>query len=99
MALLDLLARGRTFSSTDVHLLEAGTMLGLSLGKLQLGSRREKGNGGTNRRSNSNYVKLDAHTGIENVSFKEETPCSNKFGKMEQGPQTNNEASSAAGLL
>ena len=74
-------------------------MLGLSLEKLQLGSRRGKDSGGTNRRSNSNYVKLDAHTGIENVSFKEETPCSNKFGKMEQGPQTNNEASSAAGLL
>ena len=81
------------------QVVKAGTMLGLSLGKLQLGSRREKGNGGTNRRSNSNYVKLDAHTGIENVSFKEETPCSNKFGKMEQGPQTNNEASSAAGLI
>jgi len=99
MALLDLLARGRTFSSTDVHLLEvvkAGTMLGLSLGKLQLGSRREKGNGGTNRRSNSNYVKLDAHTGIENVSFKEETPCSDK---MKQGPQSNTQASSGAGLI
>jgi len=99
MALLDLLARGRTFSSTDVHLLEvvkAGTMLGLSLGKLQLGSRREKGNGGTNRRSNSNYVKLDAHTGIENVSFKEETPC---FDKMKQGPQSNTRASSGAGLI
>ena len=121
MALLDLLARGRTFSSTDVHLLEvfqqlksftnfpiivdhhyifqvvkAGTMLGLSLGKLQLGSRREKGNGGTNRRSNSNYVKLDAHTGIENVSFKEETPCSDK---MKQGPKSNTQASSGAGLI
>jgi len=99
MALLDLLARGRTFSSTDVHLLEvvkAGTMLGLSLGKLQLGSRREKGNGGTNRRSNSNYVKLDAHTGIENVSFKEGTPCSDK---MKQGPQLNTQASSGAGLI
>ena len=61
------MARGRTFSSTDVHLLEvfqlfksltnfpimvrrcdifqankAVTKLGLSLGKLQLGSRREK---------------------------------------------------------
>jgi len=101
MALLDLLARGRTFSSTDVHLLEvvkAGTMLGLSLGKLQLGSRREKGNGGTNRRSNLNYVKLDADTEMENVSFKEETPCSNKFGNMKQGPQTDNQAGSGAGL-
>jgi len=102
MALLDLLARGRTFSSTDVHLLEVvkvGPMLGLSLGKLQLGSRREKGNGGTNRRSNSNYVKLDSHTGIENVSFKEETPCSDNFGNMKQGPQTNIQASSGAGLI
>jgi len=99
MALLDLLARGRTFSSTDVHLLEvvkAGTMLGLSLGKLQLGSRREKGDGGTNRRSNSNYVKLDAHIGIENVSFKEETPCSDK---MKQGPQSNTQACSGAGSI
>ena len=71
-------------------------MLGLSLGKLQLGSRREKGNGGTNRRSNSNYVKLDDHTGIENVSFKEETPCSDK---MKQGAQSNTQASSGAGLI
>ena len=78
------------------QVVKAGTMLGLSLGKLQLGSRREKGNGGTNRRSNSNYVKLDAHTGIENVSFKEETPCSDK---MKQGPQSNTQASSGAGLI
>jgi len=45
MALLDLLARGRTFSSQDADLLEvvdAGALLGLSLGKLQLGSRKVK---------------------------------------------------------
>jgi len=45
MALLDLLAKGRTFSSQDAHLLEvveASALLGLSLGKLQLGSRKVK---------------------------------------------------------
>ena len=59
VALLDLLAKGRTFSSKDAHLLEvvmvvcfllfssfkvveAGALLGLSLGKLQMGSRKVK---------------------------------------------------------
>jgi len=45
VALLDLLAKGRTFSSKDAHLLEvveAGALLGLSLVKLQLGSRKVK---------------------------------------------------------
>ena len=91
-ALLDLLAKGRTFSSKDAHLLEvfhlnvlthlvhyclkvveAGALLGLSLVKLQLGSRKVK----TFKRGKCDLRgqgadELEGHTGVRKRGGRQE---------------------------
>jgi len=77
-ALLDLLAKGRTFSSKDAHLLEvveAGALLGLSLVKLQLGSRKVK----TFKRGKCDLKdqgvdELEGHTGVQKQFLRSEDP-------------------------
>jgi len=76
VALLDLLAKGRTFSSKDAHLLEvveAGALLGLSLVKLQLGSRKVK----TFKRGKCDLRgqgvdELEGHTGVRKQGGRQE---------------------------
>jgi len=76
VALLDLLAKGRTFSSKDAHLLEvveAGALLGLSLVKLQLGSRKVK----TFKRGKCDLRgqgadELEGHTGVRKRGGRQE---------------------------
>ena len=114
VALLDLLAKGRTFSSKDAHLLEvfnldvythlvlyclkvveAGALLGLSLVKLQLGSRKVK----TFKRGKCDLRgqgvdELEGHIGVSKQSLRSENPGdsirveigNDDLGELNQGP-------------